>query len=120
MTARPAAALRAVPDRRRPPAPPAHLAADGRALWRSVVGAFELESHHLAVLAAGCEALDRTRQAQAAITADGAYVVGRFGMKAHPALAVERDSRLAMIRALRELGLDLEAPASRPPTRWRS
>jgi hypothetical protein len=65
------------------------------------------------------------REAQAAIAADGAYVTGRFGPKAHPGIAVERDSRLAMLRAFRELGLDVEIPSSRARTeaaragRWR-
>lgn len=89
-------------------------------MWNAIVAEYGLEAHHRAILAAACEALDRMREAQAAIAASGAYVEGRFGPKAHPAIAVERDSRAAMLRALRELGLDLEAPAtSRPPTRWR-
>lgn len=113
-------ALRPVPERR-PPQPPKHLGAAGRALWRSIVAEYELEPHHLAVLEAACQARDRMDEAHAAIERDGAYLPGRFGTKAHPALAVERDSRIAMLRCLRELGLDLEAPAtSRPPTRWRS
>lgn len=112
-------ALRALPERR-PPTAPRHLSESSRAFWRSVVAEFELETHHLAILQAACEARDRMDEARAAIDTDGAYITGRFGMKAHPALAVERDSRTAMLRALRELGLDLEAPASRPPTRWRS
>lgn len=110
--------LRTVPDRKLPSAP-RHLTASARAFWRSVVGEYELEVHHLAILQAACEARDRLAEARAAIERDGPYVEGRFGMKAHPALAIERDSRTAMLRALRELGLDLEAPISRPPTRWR-
>lgn len=113
-------ALRAVPEPSGPPEPPAHLSTGSAALWRDVLEEYQLEAHHLAVLQAACEAKDRMDQARAAIDKDGAYVVGRFGPKAHPAIAVERDSRLAMVRCLRELGLDLEAPAtSRPPTRWR-
>jgi P27 family predicted phage terminase small subunit len=105
---------------RRIPAAPSHLGREAKALWRSVLADFDLESHHLALLQAACEALGRTTEAREAIARDGAYVVGRFGPKAHPALATERDSRMAMTRILRELGLDLEAPAtSRPPTRWR-
>lgn len=114
----------AVP-RPRDPAPPKHLKAESRRLWRRVVAAFHLEPHHETVLSTACEALDRLREAQAAIDRDGAYVEGRFGLKAHPAIAVERDSRLAMLRALRELGLDVEVPSSRARTeaaraeRWR-
>jgi P27 family predicted phage terminase small subunit len=103
------------------PAAPHHLSREARRFWRSVLAEYELETHHLAILQAACEALDRTREARAAIEADGAYIDGRFGKKAHPALAIERDSRTAMLRAIRELGLDLEAPASsRPPSRWQS
>jgi P27 family predicted phage terminase small subunit len=99
--------------------PPRHLSPAARKFWRSVLAAYELEVHHLAILAAACEAMDRMAEARAAIEADGAYIDGRFGKKAHPALAIERDSRTAMLRAIRELGLDLEAPASsRPPSRW--
>lgn len=105
---------------RRGPAAPAHLSAEAKVVWRSTLSDYELESRHLAILTVALEAFDRMREAQEAVRRDGAYVEGRFGMKAHPGLAVERDCRTAFLRAQRELGLDLEAPAtSRPPTRWR-
>lgn len=88
-------------------------------MWRATVAIYQLEARHETILMVALEALDRMREAQAAVTRDGAYVEGRFGMKSHPALAVERDSRIAFLRAQRELGLDLETPASRPPTPWR-
>lgn len=100
---------------------PAHLSAESQALYRSTVEDYELEARHVAILTTALEAFDRMRQAQEAVNKDGAYIPDRWGgLKAHPALAVERDSRIAFLRAQRELGLDLEAPASRPPTRWRS
>ncbi|MEO8625622.1 MAG: P27 family phage terminase small subunit [Candidatus Limnocylindrales bacterium] len=97
--------------------PPAHLSARGRALWQRVVAEFVLEPHHLAILGAACEAQDRMAEARAAVKRDGAYVDGRFGLKAHPALAVERDSRLALVRCLGALGLDYEATSARERTR---
>jgi P27 family predicted phage terminase small subunit len=111
--------------REKGPTPPRHLAAAGRRLWRRVAASYALEGHHEAVLSAACEALDRMRQAQAAIDQDGITVEGRFGPRAHPAIAIERDSRLAVLRALRELGLDYSEAPSRQRTeaareaRWR-
>jgi len=105
-------------DRRRPA--PRNLSAEGKTLWRAVLAEYELGAHHCALLATALEAHDRMREAQRAVERDGPYVDGRFGVKSHPGLAVERDSRLAFARLIRELGLDLETPAqSRPPTRWR-
>lgn len=44
------------------PAAPHHLSPVARKFWRSVLAEYELEPHHLAILAAACEALDRTRR----------------------------------------------------------
>jgi hypothetical protein len=72
----------------------------------------------LAVLSIAGEALDRLRLAQAAIEADGATVVDRFGQtKAHPLLPVERDARAAYLAALKALNLDLEPLQDRPARR---
>ena len=81
-----------------------------------MLASFALEPHHLAVLGAACEANDRMREAQATIARDGAYLDGRYGLRTHPAVAVERDSRLAMLRSFRELGLDIEVPSGRQRT----
>jgi P27 family predicted phage terminase small subunit len=105
----------------RTPRAPAHLGPSGRDLWAGILRGYQLdETHQRAILASACEASDRMVEAREAITRDGAYIDGgRYGMKAHPGLAVERDSRLAMVRCLRELGLDLaKEGAARPPSRW--
>ncbi len=78
---------------------------------------YDLERHHVNLLTLLCEALDRGEQARQAIAQDGAYVADRFAqLKAHPAVAVERDARIAAARLTRELDLDGEpAPDPRPP-----
>ncbi len=99
---------------------PKHLHAAGRTLWLAVVRDYALEPFHLTLLQAACEARDRLDEARVAIDRDGAVVGGLHGPKASPWVAIERDSRVAMARLLRELGLDLETPTTpRPPTRWR-
>jgi len=109
MTAEPARIMPRAP--RYPPAP-AHLGSESRHFWRQIVRAYELEVHHVALLERACEALDRLAEARRAIAADGITVAGRSGPRAHPAVAIERDSRLAFAR-LRELGLDrTETPAT--------
>src|SRR5687767_3040990 len=107
--------------RSRPPTAPRHLHDAGKALWRGVLADYEVtDTHDLARLQAAAEAADRITQAREAVERDGAYVEGRFGMKAHPALAIERDARTQLLRALRELGVDLaQAAPTRPPSRWR-
>jgi phage terminase small subunit len=85
---------------------PKHLKTIGRVLFNSVTRDYDLQSHHIALLTLACEARDRAEEARAAIAKDGAYVDGRYGLKAHPAIAVERDSRLAFGRLLRQLDLE--------------
>lgn len=98
------------------PDPPKHLSAATRKWWKEVARDYELESHHFRLLELAAEALDRANEARARIAKDGAYVQGRYGLRAHPAIAVERDSRLAFARLLRELDLDAATPAEhRPP-----
>ena len=98
---------------------PRHLSESSRAFWRQISADYELESHHLRLLTLACEALDRVDEARAVIAAEGAFLEGRFGKKLHPAILLEDRSRLAAARLLRELGLDLEAPAvTRPPSRF--
>jgi phage terminase small subunit len=119
MTAEPSRLPVKAPKPAAPP-PPKGLTPAARRFWRETVGAFELEPHHLSLLEQAARTLDVIAEAEAAIERDGAFVSGRFGVRSHPAAVIRDRNRLAFARLVRELGLDLEAPAtSRPPTRWR-
>lgn len=64
------------------------------------------------MLRLACEALDRCEDARRAIATEGAIVTTRHGdRRPHPAVAIERDSRIAAMRAFRELSLDPEGPS---------
>jgi len=70
------------------------------------------------LLQAAGEAWDRLQQSRALLDSQGLTLAGREGVKVHPAVAIERDSRLAFARLIRELDLDLDPPAAadmRPP-----
>lgn len=98
-----------------PPAP-AHLRDDGKRLWGQVVESFLLDDHQAEVLALACQALDRQTEARDLVDRDGAVQADRFGqLRAHPAIAIERDSRLAVARLLRELALEAPPAGARPP-----
>ena len=97
--------------------PPKHLRADTAAWFRSVMKEYELEEHHTRLLIKACDAWDRSEQAREALAEHGMTYEDRFGApRARPEVAIERDSRLAFARLVRELGLDVATPAeSRPP-----
>lgn len=100
------------------PKPPAHLAPETRRWFRHVVEAFELEPHHVRLLTLAGESWDRCQQARAAIAAQGLTYTDRFGApRLRPEVAVERDSRIAFARLVRELDLDLDGgdDGGRPP-----
>ena len=105
---------------RHPPAP-RHLQPVGRHLWLAVMRDYDLrDGHHLSILTSACEAADRECQAREIIAREGLVAETRSGPHPHPAVAIERDSRIAKLRALRELGLDLAAPEANPAAvRWR-
>ena len=92
---------------RRPTCPPAP-ANGGRARYNPYVW----EPHHLKLLQLALEAWDRCQMAREILETEGLTVQTEAGIKAHPAIAIERDSRLACARLLRELDLDAEPPAA--------
>lgn len=103
--------------KRTPEPAPEHLAKSTRAWWESVVENWHLEDHHKRLLTLAGEAWDRAEQAREAIAEHGMTFVDRFDQpRARPEIAIERDSRLAFARLLRELCLDENEPEPpRPP-----
>jgi phage terminase small subunit len=100
------------------PKAPGHLRAETARWWLSVVAEYDLEPHHIRLLTLAAEAWDRAHEARVALHREGLTYEDRFGApKARPEVAIERDSRIGFARLLRELALDVNAPAddSRPP-----
>lgn len=93
-----------------PPQPPPHLSSSSAEWWRTTLQAYVLEAHHLRLLQLACEAWDRCQQAREVLQDEGLTVQNEAGIKPHPCIAIERDSRLAVARLVRELDLDTEPP----------
>jgi phage terminase small subunit len=99
---------------------PTHLQPDTRKWWLSVVSEFQLEDHHVRLLTLAGEAWDRCSQARKLLKKHGLTYKDRFGQpSSRPEVSIERDSRTAFARLLRELDLDGEPPKAtgRPPGR---
>ena len=106
------------PDRATSSAPP-HLHAATQAWWGEIVAQFDLQSHQLRTLLAAGEAWDRYQQAREAIAQHGlSYTDGKGVIRSRPEVAIERDSRIAFLRAMRELGL--KEPPPPPQNTWRA
>jgi phage terminase small subunit len=105
------------------PRPPKYLKPATRRWWRSVVETWELDEHHIRLLTLAASAWDRSEEAREILAAQGLIFtddkINR--LQAHPCVAIERDSRLAFARLLRELDLDVQpSPASSRPPALRS
>lgn len=100
------------------PQPPAHLSDDAAAWWRSVVADYDLEPHHVRLLTLAAQAWDRAEEARIHLQIFGTVFIDRWQQpKARPEVAIERDSRIAFARLLREMGLEsAPADAPRPPS----
>ena len=96
---------------------PVHLRNDTATWWEQVVNGYELEPHHVRLLTLAAETWDRCQQAREAIDKHGMTFSDRFDQpRPRPEVAVERDSRIAFARLLRELALDAPAVDEvRPP-----
>jgi P27 family predicted phage terminase small subunit len=94
------------PRRHETPPPPEHLELAGVRLWEAVVADYALERADLELLALASEAADRLAQAREILKREGVVIEGKMGMRPHPAIAIERDARMAVSRLMRQLGLE--------------
>ena len=106
------------------PRAPGHLRPATQAWFRSVLEQVQLEPHHQQLLTLCAEARDRCEQAREQLAEHGMTYLDKQGCPhPMPQVAIERDSRVAYARTLRELDLDTEAqpaPAGRRPPTLRS
>jgi hypothetical protein len=83
---------------------------------RSIVGRYEIESHHFKILVLAAEAWDSFQKARLVIAKKGFTYLDRFDApRARPEIAIARDSRIAFVRCLRELALENEDPEAATP-----
>ena len=96
---------------------PTHLSPASKTWVKGILADYELESHHIRLLIGAAELWDRSQAARKTINSKGAVYTDRWGQpKARPEVSIERESKIAFTRMLRELGLDItEAEATRPP-----
>jgi P27 family predicted phage terminase small subunit len=103
------------------PKPPAHLGKEAKRWWRELTTEYVFDvPDTVLTLQTALESFDRQREARETIAREGAIVKDRFGFpKVHPATLIERDAKMSMLRALRQLGLDVLQPNAigRPPGR---
>jgi P27 family predicted phage terminase small subunit len=97
------------------PTAPEHLSDESQRFYNSTVGYFHLEPDELKLLLAGCETWDRYQEARRVLQEEGTVVLDRFGQKkTHPAVAIERDSRIQFLRIIKALGLSDPYHPGRP------
>ena len=97
---------------------PRHLSPAAKRWFRAISALYELESHHFLLLTLAAEAWDRCCAARRALDDQGTIYTDRYGQpRPRPEVAIERDSRIAFARLLRELDLDVNPPVEpkRPP-----
>ena len=95
---------------------PKHLRAATRKWFESVLADYELEPHHVRLLQLAAESWDRCQQAREAIKKHGMTFENKYGeTKIRPEAVVEKDSRIAFARLVRELNLTEEPDQPRPP-----
>jgi len=96
---------------------PKNLKEEGQKFYKEQQSVYGMEDPHevrMLQMAGGC--LDEIHESEGQIRKDGRFVKDRYGqIKEHPAGKVIRENRALFLRIIRELGLNVEIPESRPP-----
>jgi P27 family predicted phage terminase small subunit len=87
---------------------PKHLTRESSAWYKKIIDEYGItDTGGLLLLQTACESFDRMKEAQKLIAVEGITILDFRGTpRIHPANAVERDSRSALISAIKTLGLD--------------
>ena len=110
------AKLTAVADKNPTSLAPAHLKAPTRQWFDQICREYQLESQHLRILQLAAEAWDSYQGARDDLAEHGTTFKNKFGdIKPHPSVSLMQNSRLAFLRCLRELNLDVSPPDSPRP-----
>jgi hypothetical protein len=91
----------------RVPAPPRGTKAEGRRLWKSVLGEFTLDEHELSLLRQACRVADMCSDLQAIVDADGPISSTPSGPRTHPAVVELRQQRILLARLVVALRVPL-------------
>lgn len=100
---------------KRTPCPKTIVFAESQEIWREVTDGWNFEPHHLRILQCACEQWDVKLHAIETLKKAGRYTDDG---RRHAAVKDQLDATAMVIRAMRELGLDLDAASStlnRPP-----
>ena len=100
---------------------PTGLKASGKRFWRKVMAEFVLkDTHDLERLKLACSCLDEIAAAESIVADEGLFIKDRFEQtREHPGIKTIHDNKVLFLRAVRELGLDLNVPEdSRPPRQY--
>ncbi len=102
------------------PKPPEALSKRSKLLWRRLLGEYGFGVHELELLQSALEALDRMAEAKAILDREGIITRDRFGApRKHPAVSIEEQARIAFVRGMRELALEVPTDVRPPRIRGR-
>lgn len=100
------------------PAPPKGTGPSGRALWRDVLGKYELERHEEVLLREAVRSVDQLDKLHAIVERDGLLVDGPNGaQRMHPAAVEARQLRIALARVIAALRLPADDDELHRPQR---